>query len=121
MVKNITIKDEAYAFLKAKKGSELSFSDVILEKKATQVKEQAATYGEIMIPVSHQTKAFLDSLRLEDQTYDDVIAHFEKKKPTKSYLALKALYNIATDDDWDLEAIAQNKKDFGRSSHNDWN
>ena len=116
MVKNITIKDEAYEFLKSKKGDR-SFSDVILAKKATQIKEPVAVYGKTMIEVSKQTKAFLDSLKLKGQTYDDVIGHFQKKKPTKSYLALMSVYGTGSLDDWDHEAMAQWRKDLGRSSH----
>jgi predicted CopG family antitoxin len=71
MVKNITIKDEAYEYLKLLKGSG-SFSDVIL-----QVKEQVEIYGN-KVTLSDQALTFLNQAKKENESYSDIILRLGK-------------------------------------------
>lgn len=110
MVKNITIKDEAFEYLKAKKGDR-SYSDIILAKKKREIKEPAAVYGETMIPISIETKELLDSNKENGESYDAVLAK-KFRIPSKSYLALKKFAATTNSNDWNDDQTGMLNKDF---------
>ena len=78
MVKNITIKDEAYEYLKKKKGKK-SFSDVILQ-------ESQASYNQKTIQLNAQAFEALQELK-GMRSFSDVILDLTRRtKPAKEFL-----------------------------------
>ena len=120
MVKNITIKDEAYEFLKSQKG-ERSFSDVILaSSKQVQVTEPIVSYGQTHIAISMETKKYLDSLKKRNQTYDEIIRKCVKK-PSRSFLTIQKYAGSMKEDNWDADIVHRSRNSLWRSSADDRN
>lgn len=111
MVKNITIKDEAFEYLKTQKGGG-SYSDVILKRKNQELKEANAKYGEVLIPISQSLKEKVDTLKGE-VSYSDFIATLLQKK--SAHEAITDAFGKGKDGKWDYAAMREWRENMGRS------
>jgi predicted CopG family antitoxin len=117
VVKNITIKQEAYDALTKRKGNK-SYSDVILDLLKNRnsarhsLNDSIQNYGAKDITLSTQSRMLLDKFKFSSESYDEVINRVFSSSLGKHAL-IRSVYGKMSDSDWDYRAMSDFRNSFG--------